>query len=153
MARRLAIDTNLLVLLVVGQVSRDLIGKHKRCQSYSVSDFEILTRLLTRFERVMVTPNSATETSNLVAYGLNDPFRSQLQSALGLILAGADEIYLPSSEVGSSSYFVRLGLTDSVWLKVLDKDAVLLTDDNNLYVAALQSGANARLFSDVRKYH
>jgi hypothetical protein len=36
------LDTNLLVLLVVGSVPRNYIGRHKRLSQYSEADFELL---------------------------------------------------------------------------------------------------------------
>ena len=61
------LDANLFVLLVVGSVGRDLIEKHRRLRAYSAEDYEILIDLLDRVERVLVTPNTLTETSNLLA--------------------------------------------------------------------------------------
>ena len=36
----LFIDANLLVLLVVGRVGRDLIAKHRRLREYTAEDYE-----------------------------------------------------------------------------------------------------------------
>ena len=41
------IDANLLVLLVVGSVGRNLIAKHRRLREYSEEDYEVLVDLLT----------------------------------------------------------------------------------------------------------
>ena len=65
------LDANLFVLLVVGSVGRDLIAKHRRLRAYSAEDYEILIDLLDRVERVFVTPNTLTETSNLLAQHQN----------------------------------------------------------------------------------
>ena len=40
------IDSNLLVLLTVGSVGRDLIAKHRRLREYTVEDYEVLVDLL-----------------------------------------------------------------------------------------------------------
>ena len=61
------IDANLFVLLVVGSVERDLIGKHRRLREYSVEDYNTLVILLEQVVQVFVTPNTLTETSNLLA--------------------------------------------------------------------------------------
>ena len=61
------LDTNLLVLLVVGSESRELISKHRRLEHYSAEDYDILVELLQNAENLFVTPNTLTETSNLVS--------------------------------------------------------------------------------------
>ena len=152
MSKRLAIDANLLVLLIVGQVSRSLIGKHKRLRAYSEVDFDLLTKIRTGFSSMVVTPNTSTETSNLIAYGVNGPLRMRLMAALGLFLRSAKELYQPSSVVSERGEFMRLGLTDAALLSVLDEQSVLLTDDNALFVAAVNSGRKAYLFSIVRNH-
>jgi hypothetical protein len=151
MVRRLALDTNLLILLVVGQVSRRLISEHRRIRSYSEGDYELLTETLSKFHRLIVTPNSATETSNLINDGWRDPYRSRLRAVLGAVLAGSDEHYEPSASICLTPEFRRLGLTDAVWLKVLGSQSVLLTDDGELYAAALQNDIRAYKFSHVRQ--
>jgi hypothetical protein len=54
----LFIDTNLLVLLTVGSVGRDLIAKHRRLREYTAEDYDLLLNLLGNFDRVFVTPNT-----------------------------------------------------------------------------------------------
>ena len=152
MVRRLALDTNLLILLVVGQVSRELISKHRRLRSYDESDYDLLTKTLSSFQRLIVTPNSSTETSNLIIDGMRDPIRSRLLAVFGAILAGSDEHYEPSASISMTPEFIRLGLTDATWLKVLDRGSVLLTDDGVLYSAALQNGIETYNFSYVRNH-
>ena len=70
------IDANLLILLVVGSVDRDLIPKHRRLRRFAVEDYERLLNLIGHFDRVFVTPNTLTETSNLLAQHA-DPERSR----------------------------------------------------------------------------
>ena len=54
------IDANLLVLLVVGSVGRELIAKHRRLQEYTVEDYDALLDLLQRVGNIFVTPNTLT---------------------------------------------------------------------------------------------
>ena len=61
------IDANLLVLLVVGSTDRDLIPKHRRLRVFAKEDYDLLIRFITQVDRVYVTPNTLTETSNLLA--------------------------------------------------------------------------------------
>ena len=106
------IDTNLLVLLVVGSVGRDFIAKHRRLRAYSAEDYEILIELLDRVERVYVTPNTLTETSNLLAQHA-DPERSRFFDRLRFIIQESKEVTVVGAQASSNSAFNRLGLTDA----------------------------------------
>ena len=50
------LDANLLVLLVVGSESRDIIPRHRRLEHYSPEDYDILLDLLRDADRLFVTP-------------------------------------------------------------------------------------------------
>ncbi len=61
------VDSNLLVLLIVGSVGKDLIEKHRRLRQFSVADYDTLADMISKVDRVFVTPNTLTEASNLLA--------------------------------------------------------------------------------------
>ena len=75
------IDTNLLVLLVVGNVNPDLIAKHRRLDGYTVAGYEALRDLINLADRVFLTPNTLTETSNLLGQH-GEPERTLLMQGL-----------------------------------------------------------------------
>ena len=60
------IDANLLVLLVVGRVGREWVGKHRRARQFSPADYDRLSDAVEDMNRVFVTPNTLTEASNLL---------------------------------------------------------------------------------------
>ena len=138
------IDTNLLVLLVVGSVGRELIEKHRRLREYSAEDYEILIKLLGRVERVYVTPNTLTETSNLLAQH-REPERSRFFEKLRFIIHESEEIVVASAVASSNSAFNRLGLTDAALLEVVTPETPLVTVDLDLYLAANASGQEVAL--------
>jgi hypothetical protein len=150
--KRLALDANVLILLVVGLVDRNWIGRHRRLRNYTESDFDLLQEILRPVNRVVLTPNTATEASNLLEFGVDDPIRMNLLAMLGEVICNSEERYVPSSDACESSEFTRLGLTDSAWLQCLGDDEVILTEDNALFIAALTRGMIAYRFSDVRRY-
>ena len=144
------IDANLLVLFVVGRASPDLIAKHRRLSDYSVEDYYILLNKLKSVERVLVTPNTLTEASNLLAYH-TEPELSLLFDALRNIIRDCVEVVVKSEVASSRSEFNRLGLTDSALLEVVSEDTPLITVDVDLYLAALQEGQNSALnFAHIR---
>jgi predicted nucleic acid-binding protein len=133
------IDANLLLLLVVGDEGRNLIPKHRRLDGYSADDYDILHDLLAPVDRVLVTPNTLTETSNLLAQH-GEPERSRLMRRLRLIIQESDEVVIASAVASANSEFERLGLTDSALLEAATTETPLLTVDMGLYRAAIQKG-------------
>lgn len=136
------IDASLLVLLVAGGAGQDLIAKHKRLKQYTTEDYDILVDMISQVDRVLVTPNTLTEASNLLAQHA-EPERSRLFDRLRILIQNSDEIVVASVEASSNSAFRRLGLTDAALLEVITEESPLLTVDLNLYLAALEKGAQA----------
>ncbi len=135
----LFIDANLLVLLVVGSVGRDLIAKHRRLKEYTAEDYDTLVDVIDRVERVYVTPNTLTETSNLLAQH-GEPERSFLFEKLRILIQGSEEVVVASAQASGNSAFARLGLTDAALLEAITAETPLLTVDLDLYLTALAQG-------------
>ncbi len=133
----LFIDANLLVLFTVGSVGRHLIEKHGRLREYTAEDYDLLLNLLGNVDRVFVTPNTLTETSNLIAQH-GEPERSSFFDRLRYIIHESEEIVVASAEAAENTAFSRLGLTDAALLEVVTDETPLLTVDGNLYDAALR---------------
>jgi hypothetical protein len=135
-----AVDTNLMLLLVVGRTRRDFIPKHKRLKAYAESDFDLVANMLKDVETVLTTPNVLTEVSNLLVQGVLEPLRSQLLETFSLFVTAMNEQYYPSRSTIAYDGFARLGLADSTWLCLLDVDSVLITDDRELTCHAQARG-------------
>lgn len=145
----IVLDSNLLILMAVGNTSRRYIGKHKRVRAYSESDFDLLLGLIAPFPKIIVTPNTLTEASNLVGQ-VGEPVRSQIFQTLRAMIAATDELYVPSSQAAERDEFCRLGLTDSVLLEVLSGSCTLLTADLDLYLTASRRGFKVMNFNHLR---
>ena len=133
------LDANLLVLLVVGSENRDLIPKHRRLEHYSAEDFDILLELLENADRLYVTPNTLTETSNLLSQH-GKPERTLLMRRLQYLIHDSNEIVVASIDASSNSRYQRLGLTDAALLELATIETPVLTVDFDLYLAAIESG-------------
>ena len=149
-ARAFFIDANLLLLLVVGSVSRDAITRHRRLRAYTQDDYGILIDLVAQVERVLVTPNTLTETSNLL--GLHgEPERSRFFERLRFIIEETEEIVVASAGAANNDAFTRLGLTDAALLEVATEETPVVTVDLDLYLAASSSDpASAINFTHLR---
>ena len=133
------LDANLMVLLVVGSESRDLISKHRRLEHFSSEDYDILHELLEAADELFVTPNTLTEASNLVGQH-REPERSLLMRRLQYLIHGSKELIVASADASSNEKFEQLGLTDTALLEAITTDTPLLTVDFDLYLAAIETG-------------
>lgn len=152
MARRVMIDTELLVLLIVGLFDPRHIARHRnlggRDRGYSAADFDLLTEWLAGREWV-VTPNLLSEASNLVRQ-TGGPLRDELTLQIRMMAGAVTERYTASRLVAERAEFGWLGLVDTATLASLDGDTLLLTADGGLYAAAWRAGFTAVDFSHLR---
>ena len=147
------VDSALLTLLAVGNEERELIAKHRRLQGYAPEDYDALTALVSRTDsgKIFATPNTLTETSNLLGQH-GEPERSRLFARLRSMIAESVEIVVASADASSNESFGRLGLTDAALLEVASSQTPLLTSDARLYLEAMKGarGVVAVNFSGFR---
>ena len=147
----IALDSNLLLLLVAGATSGQLLKRHKRLRSYTIDDFDLLATHIGK-SRIFATPNVLTEVSNLAVYGLHGKLHSDIMQTLSYYTTHLiDEKYHESRQVVADYDFPRLGLTDSAWLCLLEPNTIFLTDDLDLYLAALKRKIKAHNFTHMRE--
>ncbi|MDY8108602.1 hypothetical protein U0C82_05460 [Fulvimarina sp. 2208YS6-2-32] len=147
--RTLLLDTNLVVLLVVGMLGPQYIRSHKRLQRYDETDFAILKTLVAASSGLVFSPHILTETSNLLRY-VDEPLRSRLSLVLMRLIDTTEERVVASRTAAQDRHFSRLGLADCVLLHLARNDAVLLTDDLPLYLAAASAGFDAQNFAHIQ---
>lgn len=126
----LIMDTNLLVLYIVGLHDPDRIDQFKRTKgAYSVDDFYLLVRLIEQFGGFSTTPNILTEVSNLIeGVRYNDiPLLSLLRSKV----AYREERYEVSKLIfdDENSALEKFGLSDAVLYALARQNYVVLTVD------------------------
>jgi hypothetical protein len=148
-ARTLLIDTNLLVLYIVGLLGSEWIDIHKRTANYSVEDFILLSAIIDSKTRLVTTPQILSEVSNL-SRQVREPLRSQLSTVLLRLLQVLDERYVESSSAAKSPCFQRLGLTDAAIVALCGEGLLLLTDDLDLYLEVGRAGGRAFNFNHLR---
>jgi hypothetical protein len=146
-----AIDANLLLLLVVGMTDRELISKHKRLRVFAAEDYDLLQVQLSVATEIIVTPNTLTETSNLIDH-IADPARTQIYKKLQALVNSpiTKERYISSVVVSEKPELSRLGLTDCVLLDVCSTGTPLITVDLKLYLCVLKKGGKAVNFNHLR---
>jgi hypothetical protein len=130
------VDTNLLVLLVVGAASRDYISKHKRLGGFTVDDFDLVGLILAQFSEIVLLPHILAEVSS-IARQIDGPARAAIQSAFQTLIATCAEFPVQSLDGARRDEFVELGVMDAVILHFCEMDVggltpTLLTTDTTL---------------------
>ena len=137
--RRLLLDTNLLVLLIVGAWDRNLIGRHRRLKAFAPQDLDLLLEAMTRFgTAICCTAHCLAEASNLVADAVGEPARTAIMNLFREFILARPEIAVESASAARDTAFARLGLADTGILVAAGDRPCVLTDDAELS-AELQS--------------
>ena len=90
---RLLLDTNVLLLLVVGLLRRDRIGG-KRLEKFTDGDFLKVAGWAAEFPKHVSLPNILTETANLLGDARQELVLGGLE-ALATYVSKLDEVYVP----------------------------------------------------------
>lgn len=145
----LVIDTNILLLLIVGASGPERLGSHRRTRSLAAGpdDYHRVQEFVLAFRQLRITPTILAETSNLLGAAPSD------RALLANMLQDWIEVYHPSLEVIPQwrGEYLRLGLADAATLHLAQHGHVVVTDDavlhNRLYSAGLYSVNLAHLRS------
>jgi hypothetical protein len=138
--KAVAIDTNLLILLVVGLTNPEYVRRHRRLTPvYNPAHFELIRRLLIQEPRVFCTSHILAEGSNLLRQ-TGEPMRSEIMATYSRFIQSAEEPYLAAKEAAQSPSFIRLGLTDAALLSLDPKAVRVMTVDHDLHIACSERG-------------
>ncbi len=107
--------------------------------------------MLAAASKIVVTPNTLTETSNLAAY-IAEPARTRIYQTFRAVVSAdeTEERYAESKVAVNRAEFERIGLTDSCLLDITTAPHMLLTADLELYLAALNQGLQVQNFNYLR---
>ncbi len=148
--RAVFLDSNLLVLFLIGSVNRDRIANFKRTQNFTVEDFEVLNYMVNWFGgRLVATPHVLSQVSDLTTlHGsegeeVRDFFRTTVQMI--------DERYDAAVKLVDHPAFSRFGLGDSSVAAVCERDILVVTADVRLQLALATAGLDAINFNHVRR--
>lgn len=91
------VDTNVLLLYLMGKYDHTRIKKFPRTEKFSERDFEILSDILQPFQKVVTTPNILTEVSNL-SNKLWGEVRLGYYNTFANYIAHSEELYIESKK-------------------------------------------------------
>lgn len=130
MLRKLIIDTNLLLLLIIGAVEE---GRHitssKRLDGYTKDDYKNIWSIVSSYDKVYITPYIATEISNLI--DLTGHSKEIAYQIAYLLFTKFFEIETEINKDCSHELFAAFGITDCSLLR-LSTEYNILTADHRL---------------------
>lgn len=144
------VDSNLLVLLLIGRLDPRQILTHKRTQAYTQDDYWLLESLLGYFGEMVTTPHVLAQASDLAVVpgrkltGLRSLFRMHVEQV--------QERYDESRVLVHDPCFERLGLTDAAIATLASGGVLVITADLDLYVALQQRRIDCLNFNHLRPY-
>jgi rRNA-processing protein FCF1 len=144
------LDTNILLVYLVGRYSVEKIERFKRTNTFTRKDFQFLSGFVRQFHRIVTTPHVLTEVSNLAAH-LEEPDRRSCFATFREELSVLHEISHPAVVISqNNSAFERLGITDVAIPAAAGQKYLVLTDDLLLHHSLWDNGVEAINFNHIR---
>ena len=148
----LLIDTNLLLLLLVGKLNPSLIKTEKitDSQGFDEADFKQLRDFASQFQKLVTTPHILTEVSNhadKIKGANHGKFIQQFISLIEIL----DERSEASRVLASADTFERFGLTDTAIRQLAKENILVITVDFALAGYLHKKGLAVINFNHVRQ--
>lgn len=135
----IVLDTNVFLLLLIGNWDRSRIVKFKRTQEFAPSDYDKLLYLCSNAAKLVVTPHVVTEACNLCD-NYNSSFNGEIFAVLKEMFASMKERRKEASLLFEYDSFLRFGLADISILDASLKSHVAVTDEAKLFAEIYASG-------------
>ena len=124
------LDSNLLLLLIVGTWNPRAIASQKRLSDLNYADFLLLTDYLHLYRRIVTTAHILTEVSNLAGAAFG-PTKDAIFLQLSQTVEVLSEQQVRASSIVKQPEFLPFGMTDAA-ISFLCADLPLLTQDGRL---------------------
>lgn len=145
--RALLLDSNLLLILAVGRIDPQRLGRDSRLKAYTRADYEFLHSYAAVFPSRVTTPHILAEVSNHL-----DHIDRRLLAALSATLSEWNplrESWTPASKLITQNEFASIGLTDAAVLQAARSQTIVLTADRELWMALAKKRRSALHYADV----
>ena len=123
-----ALDTNLVVLRLVGEIAPELLGQHRRVRSFGIEDITVLEELCRSYDRLIVTPHVLAETSNLVGSGTQQ-VAPGAAAALSRYASEVEERHVSAQVLIEGRFAERFGFADASLIALAQAGVTILTED------------------------
>lgn len=152
--KKIILDTNLLLLLLVGLCDKKFLSQHGCTEKYTDIDHEILIKIFKYFDPIIViTPHILAEFSNLSKRDIKEPRIHYYIATVINSLKNYQEEQVSLERLLSTkvSTIALYGFTDISIIEAAKKiDAVILTDDIGLALYADTSRIPSIKFGAVK---
>jgi rRNA-processing protein FCF1 len=152
-SRGILVDTNLLLLLVIGSCDRAQIGRFKRTSSlFTDADYDLLLAGIQGFKAIITTPHILTEVSNMMGQ-LEGKLKQQFfrRFALQILTGPVTEIHVSCKDIVQNQAFLKFGLTDIGIEHVAREHYLVLTMDFPLANYLATRGIQVVNFNHIRQ--
>lgn len=143
------IDTNLLLLLIVGFYNKNLILVHKRTKEFMPKDFDLLVKFINGYNILWVTSHCLAEVSNLIRQ-TNEKQAKELMAFFSVFIAKAKETHIPKDIIFKNGTLSRLGVADTGIIIKSKRVSCVLTVDLDLYDEISKKGYKVYNFNHIR---
>lgn len=127
----LLIDTNLLLLMIIGGIDEGrYIKKSKRLNTYCRDDYYNLWKLVEDYKEIWITPYIAAEVSNLI--DISGEAGERIFALAGEIFKTFKQVKVTISDDCQQDFFNQFGLTDSSIINLSKKVHVITNDQRML---------------------
>lgn len=139
----LILDTNLLLVFVLGMYDPLHIKKHKNTRGgYTPDDYYRLRDQLVGLHRSITTPHILTEVSNLLGQA-PEVLKPSYFHALATVALQFEELHVSASRIFSGKSALTFGPTDLGILEIARSGHLVVTVDSRLADFLLRSGIHA----------
>jgi len=125
------IDSNIFILFLVGQINENKIKNYTRNSIYSKEDYYFLLDILSKYDRIITSPNILTEVDNILNRITGDD-KYRYLAIVREIYKQTIEKYLETESVSQNWFFDILGVTDSAIIIMARECDLLISGDSSL---------------------
>lgn len=143
----LVIDSNALIILLLGLIDKKHLGTHKTASLFDERDFEELLDFIGDLNNLLVIPNVWTEVDNLLNNFSGEEKHPYIVNLVNSIMETTEK-YIKTSQVSLINEFFDIGITDALLLSLSKENEALITSDSKLSDYATAYGV---LVYDMKK--
>jgi hypothetical protein len=148
--RGILVDSSLLVVYLVGLFDpHQLINCRAIKSSFTTAEFQLLARIIGKFDAVVTTPHVLTEVSNLAGKlpaRLHIAFRNFFADVINRL----EERNAAAIDLVATTQFARFGIADTAITLIAPGQYFVLTEEIALYLHLSANGVDVMNFSHVR---
>ncbi|MFA7420740.1 MAG: PIN domain-containing protein [Melioribacteraceae bacterium] len=129
--RGIIIDTNILLLYIVGVFDINRIQNFKRTKQFIVQDFQLLFEYLSKYDKILTTPYILTEVNSFLNQ-IDFQSKDEIFNSFSTIINNINEQNYNSTNLCMNNDFKKFGLTDISIYELSKSPFIVLTDDLKL---------------------